>query len=405
MILQLFILTLNPLLTISSEISEYQNQTLQLCCQRWEYFNISKYKCERISKNANVKWNLTVNFPNKSENGLNIFNDLNHKINLPCEKPEALYWEINKSIPLKSIFNREFCFAQFYLEDTKNYKIVQMDCRFELHLFLAFKHEIIYFFSFVLLIPTLIVYIILKPLNKKLIGKCFMCYLSSVITLHSIFLLSSQLIRINYRLPNFIYISMGFMHFYLNLSIVYWLNVFGFAAWKTFSDTSEELDKYEEKKRFIFYSLYVWSMSALTTAPAVFRNYFEINDNCHKYKQIKSCVMLTYSSLYLDKYFVYTFMAISITNLIIFVIVCWNIYRIRRFSAILVYNQQHVRENTTIFMRLIFLIRPHWFIMYLFKNFKYIDILIFSMNYVESILIFVLFILKKKVLKLLFKIN
>lgn len=75
--------------------------------------------------------------------------------------------------------------------------------------------------------------------------------------------------------------------------IVYWLNIIGYAAWKNFSGSNDDLNTYEKKKRFIFYSIYAWSMGALTTAPTILRNFSKVYKYCNKYEQSTSCVMLS----------------------------------------------------------------------------------------------------------------
>ncbi|KAM7356774.1 G-protein coupled receptor Mth2-like isoform 2-T2 [Cochliomyia hominivorax] len=382
--LLLFVLFVNPILISSTLISELNKTTIQLCCQKWEYFDMNEYKCKQLPSDVSVEWNLRINYPNETEMNLNIFNNFIHNINLPCEKPEALYWRLNNSIDFDLVSDVEYCFTPFPLKNTKKYVLVQLNCRLELHLLLAFQHEIVYFFSGFLLIPTLIVYIILKPLNENLMGKCFICYLTTVLMANTFYLLIPQMLRINYHIPNLIYILIAYTHFYVNMSNVFWLNVLGFDAWRTFSDSNEDLDSQEKKKRFIFYSLYVWIISAVTTAPAVVRNFSNIYEYCNQCEQSESCVMI-------------------IINFLISCGVSWKIYRIKRKSAATVHNRQYLAESTTICLRLFVLMGPHWIIMYLLKDYEFIEILIFTMNYIESLLIFILFVLKKNILKLLFK--
>ncbi|XP_046808206.1 G-protein coupled receptor Mth-like isoform X3 [Lucilia cuprina] len=342
--LKLYLLLLSSISTITSLPLPKNNFTVQLCCQPSEYFNMSQYKCQPLKKNIDVIWNLKLDYLNKTEKELSIFKDVPPEVNLPCEKPEIMYWKLNEAIDINIVKNVEYCFTPFHLENTNKYVLLPLDCIWELHFLFAFRHEYIYFLSGFFLIPTAFVYIILKPLNATLMG---------------------------------------------------------FDAWKNLSELGEDLSPNEKRKRFWFYSTYVWIMGALTTVPTVWRNVSVIIDYCGKYKRSKTCVSLTYIILYTDMYFAPLVMIILIINFLILCSVSWKVYNIRRKFAATMYRNRFLQENSTICLRLFLLLGPQWMVMYILKDYKHIEILITCLSYVESFLIFIIFILRKNVLKLL----
>lgn len=101
----IFILILIPISTkASTAVVQNQNtSTIQLCCQTWEYYNITKHRCEPLQKDAKIRWNLEVHYHNGTVKELNILENFIHKVNLPCEKPEALYWKINDIISIDEV--------------------------------------------------------------------------------------------------------------------------------------------------------------------------------------------------------------------------------------------------------------------------------------------------------------
>ncbi|XP_046808205.1 G-protein coupled receptor Mth2-like isoform X2 [Lucilia cuprina] len=381
--LKLYLLLLSSISTITSLPLPKNNFTVQLCCQPSEYFNMSQYKCQPLKKNIDVIWNLKLDYLNKTEKELSIFKDVPPEVNLPCEKPEIMYWKLNEAIDINIVKNVEYCFTPFHLENTNKYVLLPLDCIWELHFLFAFRHEYIYFLSGFFLIPTAFVYIILKPLNATLMGKCFIGYLCSVIATNGLYLIIVQMLQMKYRLPNLIYILIGF------------------DAWKNLSELGEDLSPNEKRKRFWFYSTYVWIMGALTTVPTVWRNVSVIIDYCGKYKRSKTCVSLTYIILYTDMYFAPLVMIILIINFLILCSVSWKVYNIRRKFAATMYRNRFLQENSTICLRLFLLLGPQWMVMYILKDYKHIEILITCLSYVESFLIFIIFILRKNVLKLL----
>lgn len=97
----LLLLILSEISICFSFASKRQNVTLQFCCPTAEYFDTSQFKCERIPREANIDWNIKINHVNKSEKPLNVLINFIPKFNLPCEKPEAIYWQINQSLTIK----------------------------------------------------------------------------------------------------------------------------------------------------------------------------------------------------------------------------------------------------------------------------------------------------------------
>lgn len=99
------ILLLPPISLTLSQPLQNPNKTIQLCCQPGEYFNMSRYKCEPIPKYVNVNLNLKINYFNKTKKKLNIFKNFIYKVNLPCEYPEALHWQMNETIDIDVAVN------------------------------------------------------------------------------------------------------------------------------------------------------------------------------------------------------------------------------------------------------------------------------------------------------------
>lgn len=78
------------------------------------------------------------------------------------------------------------------------------------------------------------------------------------------------------------------------MAIVFWLNVLGIEAWLNFSVLTENFNEsYVRKKRLRLYSVYAWIAGGITTIPTILRNIPNILDNCNKYGQSKSCVIIS----------------------------------------------------------------------------------------------------------------
>lgn len=83
------------------------------------------------------------------------------------------------------------------------------------------------------------------------------------------------------------------VHFYMNMAIIFWLNVFGIETWLNFSVKRDNFNENPvKKKRFRFYSIYAWLSGGITTIPTILRNIPSILDYCNKFKQSKSCVIV-----------------------------------------------------------------------------------------------------------------
>lgn len=109
------------------------------------------------------------------------------------------------------------------------------------------------------LLITLIVYLLFPELHN-LHGKCFMCYLLSLM----IGYLTLSYVNIAKPHLGWLCTTLGYVAYISFMSAFLWLNVISFDLWRNFSSMSRSCRK-NGRKTFIFYSLYSWGATALFT--------------------------------------------------------------------------------------------------------------------------------------------
>lgn len=114
-------------------------------------------------------------------------------------------------------------------------------------------------FSIPFMLLTIAVYLLIPELRNQH-GKSLVCYLLGLTVGYS---LLCCLLMIQYMDPNGLSCKVfGYTAYFFFMSAFFWLNVISFDLWHNFRGT-RGINRFQEKKRFLFYSLYSWGLALI----------------------------------------------------------------------------------------------------------------------------------------------
>lgn len=114
-------------------------------------------------------------------------------------------------------------------------------------------------FSIPFMLLTIAVYLLIPELRNQH-GKSLVCYLVGLSVGYS--LLSSMLLVRNFDPDGTVCKTVGYTTYFFFMSAFFWLNVISFDLWHNFRGT-RGINRFQEKKRFLFYSMYSWGFALM----------------------------------------------------------------------------------------------------------------------------------------------
>ncbi|XP_073837031.1 G-protein coupled receptor Mth2-like [Musca autumnalis] len=386
----------------------------KLCCERGEFFNQTSRRCEKLAND--VPNEMQIEFMNKTNESVNIFDNFIIQIGKPCEELEVISmkefpWTLmeNGSLIIESekekvaLSTLNYCISPQYNNESKNHQLTVMSCPIENETNVSLVlNSYSMAVSVVFFGITIVLYLVIDKLHNTFPGKLQTCYLISLTAGYS------TIVYINIGRPILPVVpcqAVGFSGYYFFMSAYLWLGVLCFNMYKTVKECGTMNDS-TAWTRFIIYSTFVWGTAGIFTLILIWAQLSTVVPERYKPR-------IGYDMCWLDThkwigalYFYIPICIIMILNIIAFVQVIWEIYTVKRNVAMYEANRKTDRqENVFMILRLIVLMGVLWImdiISYLCREYPslayLLDVTDFC-NASQGILIFFLFICRREVLK------
>ncbi|TMW44874.1 hypothetical protein DOY81_010048 [Sarcophaga bullata] len=391
----------------------------KLCCPRDQFFSKASKRCEKITPDMKVSWEVEIISDTNSVKNVNILEKFTMQIGLPCDEPEAANTSLDIFALKESgelsvgaedgdkviLDSLSYCYSPILDTTTNVYKLMPYSCPYEV------KNDWEFYLnawsmaiSVIFLIPTILVYLAFKELRSNLRGKILICYLISL--------------TVGYATLSFINISdyifspvpcsiLGFTCYFFFMSAYLWLSVLCYDIWMNFKETTIEFNAHKNIKPFIMYSLYVWLCAGFATLVLIIIQNSKNIDDIYKPDIGTEWCWLNTNRWSAAIYFYGPNLIILIFNLITFTHLTLRIYKVRRNLAKMTLKSRFIQENVMVILRLFLIMGISWIfdiLSYCLRHYEEWQIVFIAsdvLNAIQGLLIFVLFVLKGNVLKLI----
>nr|XP_036217277.1 G-protein coupled receptor Mth2-like isoform X5 [Bactrocera oleae] len=403
-------------------------QCVKFCCHpRADMYQTSTDatpQCEEVL-NKELKYSplLNITLRNSSRVVMHLLDEFVVQQGIPCEGGYMLMphmyeedqWELFENGTLLRISDaqyfsrRDYCLQAY--NTSEEFVLNPMNCPtvYEEPPTLMLN-TIIMLISAPFLYITILIYWLVPEL-WNLHTKCLISYL------HSLAIGTTLIVVVN--MQNSIYETLacaiiGFVAYFFLTAVFFWLNVICFDLWQNFRITQGAVRNLTQRKRFLYYSLYAWGMPALMTIITASLQNSKLPHG------LKSGIGDTHCWLKIDDwsamiYFHGPCLLLIVFNIGIFFLTANKIYEVRkelRHFSRGDSSQRHLRSqqnNVWLFFRMFIVMGIGWLleiISYMVgNNSKYA--LLFAAtdvyNASQGLIIFVLLVVKKKVLMLIKK--
>ncbi|KAL9912134.1 methuselah-like 10 isoform 3-T3 [Glossina fuscipes fuscipes] len=264
-------------------------------------------------------------------------------------------------------------------------------------------------FSVPFMVLTIVVYLWIPELRNQH-GKSLVCYLLGLSVGYS--LLSFNTLLMDPNIDIILCKLSAYTTYYAFVAAFFWLHVIGFDLWHNFRG-SRGINRFQEKRRYLLYSLYAWGMALVFLILTFYAE--EISDIPAYLKPgigIEYCFlnMLSWSPMI---YFFGPIIVIVFTNIIMFIMTAIKIHKVQKeMSKIMARedstkNLRNEKDRFCLFLRLFLVMGVTWTweIMSYFVGSKVSWSKIFYVgdvcNAIQGFIIFMLFVMKKKVKELI----
>ncbi|KAL7732707.1 hypothetical protein ACLKA6_005856 [Drosophila palustris] len=399
---------------------------INICCP-WGYI----YNNTECFKDTNTKilWPeplINITLRNGSIENVNMYDRFVVQSFRPCQEmfslnPQAYQYDSYKLFEngtllreddMLYIYKNEFCLVPTYANDTDvYYHINPANCDMvNENTTVKIINGFAMLFSIPFMLLTIAVYLLIPELRNQH-GKSLVCYLLGLTVGYSLLLCLLLIQDVN---PDGIPCKVfGYTAYFFFMSAFFWLNVISFDLWHNFRGT-RGVNRFQEKKRFLFYSLYSWgSALALLVFTVLVQEYADWS------KQLKPGIgggefcwldMTNWSAMI---YFYGPILIILMANTVMFVMTAFKIHGVQREMARIIAREDSTKNLRTekdnnplrfgLFLRLFLIMGVTWsseIISYFVGNDKQWSKLFYVSdlcNAMQGFLIFMLFVLKKKV--------
>ncbi|XP_032595437.2 G-protein coupled receptor Mth, partial [Drosophila grimshawi] len=266
--------------------------------------------------------------------------------------------------------------------------------------------------SIIFLILTIIVYLSLSKL-RNLHGYCFICYMICIALAFALLQVDSW--GDDWTLAGCM--VNGYVGYFAVMAGFLWLTVISYDLWTCFRSNNYNIQRYTPKYRFLIYSIYAWGVAALLTITViVLDQVLDVDDEDQTLWRpgvaFYSCWVNTMD--WSAMLYFYGPMALQIIfNLIMFTLTARGILRVKRELQSVATksekSQKFYQKKYTLFVRLFVIMGVAWtfeILSYLSKILEYsaLEIIFEIFDYIncaQGIIIFGMFVVKRRVLKLI----
>ncbi|XP_075220888.1 G-protein coupled receptor Mth2-like isoform X3 [Lycorma delicatula] len=273
--------------------------------------------------------------------------------------------------------------------------------------------------SVVFYLITFIVYAVLPEL-KNLNGHCLMCHIGSFCVGCLGYVITTSVKHIK---SNIICCSLGYMTYFSFFAGFLWLNVMCFDVWWVFkkmqptSSSGGSVRLKENKEKFIAYSIYAWGTALGFLIILILMDCIPEDATSETFSFIKpkfgqnTCWILEYKSIWL--YFYGPLLLLFLSNIFFFVITIKKVIGFSRQTKVL--KNKNSRRHTEreykrymVYMKLFVIMGVPWILevissvtIQMYPKTKYNDLwyIVDFFNSLRGLLIFVIFVMKKRILR------
>ncbi|XP_020808711.1 G-protein coupled receptor Mth2 isoform X2 [Drosophila serrata] len=398
---------------------------LNICCPWRQVFNNQRGECmvdpldQRIWPDPAM---LNVTFANGTMESVDIFKQFAIQSFRPCARMFSLQPEINyfdgylifengsmlRMDDYRYIKKNEYCLVPTYVNDTDLYYTVNpanCDMQDE-HSTVKIINAYAMLFSIPFMMLTIAVYLLIPELRNQH-GKSLVCYLVGLSVGYSS--LTFVQLQKNFDPSSNSCKAFGYTSYFSFMAAYLWLNIISFDLWHNFRGT-RGINRFQEKKRFLIYSLYSWGLAlvflAFTFSAQEFTSWPSylkpgIGDGTFCWLD-----MTNWSAMI---YFYGPILVIVVANTIMFVMTAIKIHSVQREMARIIAGENSTKNLRTekdkfgLFLRLFLIMGVTWlselisFFVGADKNWSKIFYISDLANAMQGFLIFMLFVMKKKV--------
>ncbi|XP_071446802.1 G-protein coupled receptor Mth2-like [Hetaerina americana] len=203
--------------------------------------------------------------------------------------------------------------------------------------------------------------------------------------------------------------AFGFVIYFALLCSFFWLNIMCIDIYITFSSFTPPRVHRSEKKKFLSYIVYSWGTPfVIILVTAIMEFYPGISDDYIKPEFKKTCWFEKYSSRL--AYFIATVGVLVLCNVVLFILTAFNIHKVNRETSIL-HRGNSTKNNEDknrmkLYIKLSIVMGVSWIleiVSYLIGGSKCIWLFTDTVNTLQGVFIFLIFVWKKNVKDLMKK--
>ncbi|XP_075220891.1 G-protein coupled receptor Mth2-like isoform X2 [Lycorma delicatula] len=263
--------------------------------------------------------------------------------------------------------------------------------------------------SSVFCISTFFVYAILSEL-RNLHGLCLMCHVSMLATGY-IILSILNLQQFGVVVDKSLCLPLAYSVIFAFLSSFFWLNVMCFDIWWVFSGyrhPAASSKKEIERKKFRLYSIYSWGSPTIIFIILVIMDMEWVpKDYIRPELGVENCFFRTDKAKLVYFYLPLAFILSS--NLIFFMMTTIKICKISKETKVLNHgeskrHQEHERQRFLLYVKLFIVMGMNWItelMSFFYPDLKNLWYITDASNTLQGVLIFVIFVWKRRILRLL----
>ncbi|XP_011139232.3 probable G-protein coupled receptor Mth-like 3 isoform X2 [Harpegnathos saltator] len=271
-------------------------------------------------------------------------------------------------------------------------------------------HRVGMIISIPFLVATFLVYAI-TPELRNLYGKTLMCY---VICLISSYVFLTLVNHVGYISPYFLCIIIAFVIHFSFLASFFWLNVMCFDIWWTFGGfrSLQGSVKQRERKKFIMYSIYAWGCASILTIVCAIMDFVPTVPETFIRPEF-GAVRCWYKTDKARAVYFYGPMSVTIIcNICLFISTALKIVRHKKDTAHHLRSSESRRHDDNkqwfnLYLKLFIVMGINWsmeIISWVFKKAPpYVWYLSDLTNTLQGLIIFIIFVWKDKIKRLLLR--
>ncbi|XP_030561197.1 G-protein coupled receptor Mth2 isoform X1 [Drosophila novamexicana] len=395
---------------------------INICCPWGQVYNDSECQKDTNTKQMWPEPTINITLKNGSVQNVNIYEQFVVQSFRPCTEMFSLLPEVNyydtyqlyengtllREDDMHYIYKNEFCLVPTNINDTDLYYTINpANCdMFNENTTVKIINGFAMLFSIPFMVLTIAVYLLIPELRNQH-GKSLVCYLLGLTIGYS--LLCCLLLMHDMNPFGLSCKLLGYTAYFFFMSAFFWLNVISFDLWHNFRGT-RGINRFQEKKRFLLYSLYSWGLALVFLVFTVLvQEYFDWPEALKPGIGAGQFCWLDMTNWSAMLYFFGPILIIIVANTVMFMMTAIKIHGVQREMARIIAREDSTKNLRTekdkfgLFLRLFLIMGVTWsseIISYFVGNDKKWSKIFYVTdlcNAMQGFLIFMLFVLKKKV--------